>query len=214
VQGDLGTAVSPPLVKDRTYVLRLEFTAEAGHIWGSTRPTFSAGADVPEYFIRGIGVTVANLAGTAAHTVAGQGIKTILVTITFERTRETMTAGALIVSGVTAPVTGATPVTLAAVRANTTNAGIEEWEVTDLKWTLEDGTPHEGEFKVGTIYHAVITLTASNLFTFHILGAAAMTVTGANPAEPVAQEASAGVISPRVPAGRTYEITAIFDITS
>jgi hypothetical protein len=92
------------------------------------------------------------------------------------------------ITGVTAPVTGATPVTSI---ANAQYTGTVSWA------TTTGGVPHTGPFAASTSYTATITLTATSGFTLTGVTQNFFTVTGATP---VTNPANSGVVTAVFPA--------------
>jgi hypothetical protein len=170
-----GTAVSGNFAAGTEYKAVLTLTAKTG------------------YTFTGLGANVFTYGGATVSNAANSGTLTISFPATAAEGTDT-TVTALDLSGkVTAPVKDAAPVTTFTETDQYT--GVIVWK------TAEDGEV-SGNFAAGTVYKAVLTLTAKTGYTFTGLGADAFTYTGATS---VTNTANSGTLTISFPATAANE---------
>lgn len=107
--------------------------------------------------------------------------------VTVNNIAKVQTIDKLVIAGVTAPVTGATPVT--------TLVDNGEYTAT-ITWTYGEGVPVSGAFAAGTAYTATITIAPEANYTLTGVIANGFTVTGAT----ATNDADTGVVTAVFPA--------------
>jgi hypothetical protein len=139
------------------------------------------------YTFTGVAANSFTYTGATVSNAAGGGT-TLTVTITFPATAAVVDEFNLS-SLVTASVAGYTPDTTAINETQYT--GTVAWQ------TASDSLPHSGAFAVGTVYKAVVSLSAKTGYTFTGVGTNAFTYTGATS---VSNTANSGVVTITFPA--------------
>src|SRR3989339_1423478 len=168
--------------------------------WNGTPSTFASAtiytatitlSATSGYTLTGVTLNQFTISGASATNSANAGV----ITAVFPATDTTIVATAI--AGVTAPVTGATPVTT--VTAGTGYTGTVTW----------NGTP--STFASATIYTATITLSATSGYTLTGVTLNQFTISGAS----ATNSANAGVITAVFPATDTTIVaTAIAGVTA
>jgi hypothetical protein len=134
------------------------------------------------YTLKGVAANFFTVGGATTTNAANSGVITAVFPSTAGTTAEPVKIDMAAIAGVTAPVTGAAPVT--AITA-TQYAGTVTWS-----------PAVSGTFAASTVYTATITLTAKNGFTLTGVAADFFTVTGAT----ATNAANSGVITAVFPA--------------
>jgi hypothetical protein len=167
---------------------------------------FNVSYEIPaDYFIRGTNgqtaIRVQQGGGSPSDADRFRDFRIVKIVVEdLNRDRVPVTAADLTI---TAPVFYQTPVT--------TVTGAPTGTTATLAWKLADDKDASGSFVVGTIYKAVITLTATNPYTFNGLAAAGVKVNDAETDATKKPTVAAPVISAN---GRIATITATFPATA
>jgi hypothetical protein len=113
-----------------------------------------------------------------------------IVTITFPETDLEIVTPGLLDGKLTAPIKGVAP--------DTTGTGTTQYDVSTVEWKNDDNSPFSGpSFLPGTIYKAVVSLTAKAGFTFAGVAADSFTYTGATS---ITNAADSGIVTITFPA--------------
>jgi hypothetical protein len=151
-QTNAGAAVTGDFAAGTVYKAVLTLAAESG------------------YTFAGIGANAFSYTGATSVTNTANGS---IVTITFPATAAgdtVVNAGLDLTSLVTAPIKDAAPVTTFTAQTQYTGA---------IAWQTNAGAAVTGDFAAGTVYKAVLTLTANGGYTFEGIGANSFTYSGA-----------------------------------
>jgi hypothetical protein len=136
------------------------------------------------FFFEGFTGTFTYTGAIVNSAVYNETEKVMVVTITFPATASTVNVFNLS-SRITAPVQGAAPA------ASLSGAGQYTGTIT---WRTMDGIPVTGQFTVGVVYNAVVTLTTQTGFTFHGVPANSFNYTPAARYE-ITNPANSGVVN-------------------
>jgi hypothetical protein len=174
--------------------------------WNGNPSTFAASTDYTAtitltakagFTLQGVGVNFFTVAGATATNAVNSGIITAVFPQTDATTADPNPIDIAAITGVTAPVTGATPVSTITETAQYT--GTVTW----------NGSP--STFAASTMYTATITLTAKAGYTLTGVGTNFFTVAGATP---VTYDANLGVITATFPqTAATISTAAITGVT-
>ena len=181
--------VTAPVTSGTPVTTTTAGTGYTGTVSWSTSPATFAAATVytatitltptSGYTLTGVAANFFTVAGATSNTnSANSGV----ITAVFPATAAPTVISAAVIAGVTAPITGATPVTT--TTAGTGYTGTVIW--------ASSGGALVGNFVAATVYTATITLTPTSGYTLTGVAANFFTVAGATP---VTNSANAGVIT-------------------
>ena len=156
------------------YTATISLSATTGYTFGGAATSWTVGA----------------VSGTLAADTSDYTKGT--VTVTFPATEAAVVTDTTI-TGLTAPVVGATPIDKTAIGGST------QWECTGIAWKTEGGSAVTGKFSGEVVYKAEISLSATTGFTFNDVAENSFTVSGAPVGTTVTNSAGSGTVTVTFP---------------